>query len=152
MPARQPSARGGVTSSTPSRPSTTRNRFEIEPSDGIYEAKAQDAEVPESLDGADDADTSVGDLDAAFGRSEFTFETTCEIAGQHAAAMEPHATVAEWQDGELTIRMSVQILATARTAIARTLGIDEEKVRQAVYYGVPSHTRLRAVVWKLFLG
>ncbi|MEQ9126538.1 MAG: xanthine dehydrogenase family protein molybdopterin-binding subunit, partial [Alphaproteobacteria bacterium] len=73
--------------------------------------------------------TSVGDLDAAFDRSEFVLETTCEISGQHAAAMEPHATVAEWQDGELTLRMSVQILATARTAIARTLGIDEAKVR-----------------------
>ena len=30
--------------------------------------------------------------------------------------------------------------------------IDEEKVRQVAYFGLPARTRLRSLVWKLFLG
>ena len=113
-------------------------RVKIAPAPAVYAAEGDPdrAEAPGSLDGDDKADVSVGDIEAAFELSDVVLQTTCEVAGQHAAAMEPHATVAEWRDDELTLRMSIQILASARTAIARTLGVDKEKVRiRAPYIG-----------------
>jgi xanthine dehydrogenase YagR molybdenum-binding subunit len=100
--------------------------------DGIYGVEGHEGEAyaPDSLDGADEADIDVGDFDKVWAASSHKVEARYETGAQHAAAMEPHATVAEWdEDGTLTIHAALQVLAWARKALANTFGIDADKIR-----------------------
>tara|TARA_R110002020_G_scaffold40118_6_gene118786 strand:+ start:5601 stop:7808 length:2208 start_codon:yes stop_codon:yes gene_type:complete len=105
--------------------------IEIEASEGVFNPiDHRDQEVkPESVDGLDEVDTHHGDFDPEFAGSEFTVEASYFTGAQHSAAMEPHVTVAQWDSEKLTIHMAIQIIASAVSAFANTLGIDEENVR-----------------------
>jgi xanthine dehydrogenase YagR molybdenum-binding subunit len=48
---------------------------------------------------------------------------------QFHAAMEPHATVAQWEDGKLTVETSNQMPTPGRKVLAATFGVPPEKVR-----------------------
>jgi xanthine dehydrogenase YagR molybdenum-binding subunit len=48
---------------------------------------------------------------------------------QSHAAMEPHATIASWQGDKVTLRASYQMLNRGRQALARVLGIAEDRIR-----------------------
>ncbi len=50
-------------------------------------------------------------------------------SAQHAAAMEPHATVAEWDGDKLTVHTAIQILGDGLKAFANTLKIRPADVR-----------------------
>lgn len=106
-------------------------KVEIAEREGVFDAGAHEAEaeVPDSLDGGDDADSDTGDFEADFSASDVKFEAEYHTAAQHAAAMEPHATEAEWHGTKLTIHMALQILGDARKAFANTLGIGVPDVR-----------------------
>lgn len=106
-------------------------QVEIQPADGVYNALDHQNEAikPDSVDGLDKVDTHDGDFDAEFVDSEFTVEANYFTGAQHSAAMEPHVTVAQWDGEKLTIHMAIQIIASAVSAFANTLGIDEENVR-----------------------
>lgn len=99
--------------------------------DSVFDAfeHEEDAFAPDSLDGAEEADVDKGDFDAIFAESAETLDATFHTAAQHAAAMEPHATVAEWDGDKLTVHIAVQILSSARKAFANTLKIDPANVR-----------------------
>ncbi len=103
---------------------------EIEPGEGVFDAEAHEdaAEAPDSLDGGDGADSETGDFDAEWKRSSVKVEAEFHTAAQHAAAMEPHATVAEWKGAKLTLHMAIQIIGDARKAFANTLGIAADDV------------------------
>ena len=103
---------------------------DIEPGDAVFdaEAHADAAELPNSLDGGGTADSDTGDFDAAFEASEVRLEAEYHTQSQHAAAMEPHATEAEWNNGKLTVHIALQILADARKAFANTLNVAQEDV------------------------
>lgn len=105
--------------------------IEIEPSEGVYNAldHRDQEEKPESVDGLDEVDTHEGNFDTEFADSEFTVEASYFTGAQHSAAMEPHVTVAQWDGEKLTIHMAIQIIASAVSAFANTLGIDEENIR-----------------------
>ena len=104
--------------------------MEIETSEGIYNAldHRDQEEKPESVDGLSKVDTHEGDFDAELSGSDTTVEASYFTGAQHSAAMEPHVTVAQWDGEKLTIHMAIQILASAVSAFANTLGIDEENV------------------------
>lgn len=48
---------------------------------------------------------------------------------QTHAAMEPHATIASWEGDKVTLRASYQMLNRGRQALARVLGIAEDRIR-----------------------
>lgn len=48
---------------------------------------------------------------------------------QSHAAMEPHATIASWEGDKVTLRASYQMLNRGRQALARVLGIADDRIR-----------------------
>ena len=74
-------------------------------------------------------DSLVGDFEAGFAASavkvDATYTTPCHIHAQ----MEPHATVAAWKNGNVTIYCSSQLLESAKNAVANTLQIAPSRVR-----------------------
>ncbi len=77
----------------------------------------------------DGEDTTKGDFDAAFAAAPFKVDATYTTPDQSHAMMEPHASIATWDGDHLTIYTAHQMLPRARTSIATTLGLPEEKVR-----------------------
>ena len=74
-------------------------------------------------------DSLVGDFDPAFAaapvRIDATFTTPCHAHAQ----MEPHATLAYWNEGRLIVHCSSQLLKSAQKAVANTLKIAPARVR-----------------------
>lgn len=106
-------------------------KIEIEAGEAVYVAEdhRDRAKVPDDLDGGDDSDSDKGDFLKSFGTAPVTLDIEYHTPNQHAAAMEPHATTAEWDGEKLTVHMSIQIIGDARKGFANTLGIDKENVR-----------------------
>jgi xanthine dehydrogenase YagR molybdenum-binding subunit len=70
-----------------------------------------------------------GDLEATLAASAVTIDRTYTTPIHFPAALEPHATLAWWEGEKLTVRSSNQVIGSARTTIAKALGIDAERVR-----------------------
>lgn len=93
------------------------------------EGHLDDAIKCDCLDGGEAPDSAHGDFEEAYRQAPVTIDATYGTPNQHHNAMEPHAAVAVWQDGRLTLYMSIQIVSSAREAIATTLQIPENHVR-----------------------
>lgn len=78
--------------------------------------------------------SSTGDLDKAMSEADFSVDAVWRTPGHAAAAMEPHAALAEWDGSQLTIRAGLQMLAYNRKQIADALGIREKNVRVLAPY------------------
>ncbi|SDZ91220.1 xanthine dehydrogenase family protein molybdopterin-binding subunit [Microbulbifer marinus] len=86
-------------------------------------------EKPDELDGGLDADVSRGDFERAYGDADVTLDVTYSTPNQAAAAMEPHATIAEYDGEELWVYTSVQLIGPAVQVLANTLNLDPDKIR-----------------------
>jgi len=75
------------------------------------------------------ADKIIGDADAAMKDADVVVDAEYVGPPQHHNPMELLATVAEWQDGALTIHESTQNAEGLRFGISRQLGIDPANVR-----------------------
>jgi xanthine dehydrogenase YagR molybdenum-binding subunit len=75
------------------------------------------------------ADKVIGDADAAMKGGDVVVEAEYIGPPQHQNPMELLATVAEWQDGTLTVHESTQNAEGLRFGISRQLGIDPANVR-----------------------
>ncbi|GBQ27824.1 xanthine dehydrogenase family protein molybdopterin-binding subunit [Gluconacetobacter azotocaptans] len=71
----------------------------------------------------------VGDFDSAFATAPVTFDQTYTTPDQSHAMMEPHATIAAWEGGKVTLWTSNQMIAWARRDVATALKIPPENVR-----------------------
>ncbi len=71
----------------------------------------------------------VGDFEAAFEAAEVTLDQEYRTPSQSHAMMEPHASIAAWKDGKLTVWTSNQMIEWTRQALATTLEMDPEDVR-----------------------
>lgn len=71
----------------------------------------------------------VASIDAALRDSEVTVDITVTQQAQHAAAMEPHASVAIWREDQLTLYTGTQFPGRAIAGIAGALGLAPEQVR-----------------------
>jgi xanthine dehydrogenase YagR molybdenum-binding subunit len=103
-----------------------------------YEAAPHDVELtadhpklykPDKVNPAFDTDTERGDVEAGLAAAATTIDATYSTPAQHNNPMEPHATLALWRDGDLTLYESTQGAPMARNAIAKVLGLDPERVR-----------------------
>ena len=106
-----------VTYARLSEPETT---FDVARKQPASEAAAKKGRGPATLQGDPDAA-----LTAAYARIEGTFVQPRE----HHNAMEPHATVAQWEGDKLTLWDKTQWVYGVADEIARTFGIPTESVR-----------------------
>ncbi len=74
-------------------------------------------------------ETKQGDPDAAFAAAPVRIEATYLQAREQHNAMEPHATVADWQGERLTLWSKTQWVGNERDEIARRFGIAPDDVR-----------------------
>lgn len=89
-------------------------------------AAAQDHAVkPES----GDPDSAFGDFARDYAQAPVTLDETYTTPDQSHAMMEPHASIAAWKDGAVTIWTSNQMIAWGKADVAETLGLPPEKVR-----------------------
>ena len=70
-----------------------------------------------------------GDPDAAITQAEAMVDQTYTTPIETHNAMEPHATIAEWRDGRLTLHDSTQYVYGVKRFVAKTFGIPDEDVR-----------------------
>ncbi|CAK9253536.1 unnamed protein product [Sphagnum jensenii] len=65
----------------------------------------------------------------AYDASDVKLDATYKTPDQCHAMMEPHATLALWQDGKIVVYTSNQIPSKTQEALAQTLKMDKENVR-----------------------
>lgn len=70
-----------------------------------------------------------GDVGTAMSKAQFSVDETYTTPSQNSAAMEPHASIAQWDGDKLTLHGSYQMLNYNRNELADALGIDPENVR-----------------------
>ena len=71
----------------------------------------------------------VGDFDRAFAEAPVQLDQTYTTPGQSHAQMEPHASIAEWKDGALTLWSANQMIEWSKQALAKAFDLPAEKVR-----------------------
>jgi xanthine dehydrogenase YagR molybdenum-binding subunit len=87
-----------------------------------------EARVPKPSD-AEAADSAVGDFASAFAGAPVQIDVIYTTPLQSHAMMEPHATLAMWDDDKLILYTANQMLNQGQKAIATTLKIPVENVR-----------------------
>ncbi len=75
------------------------------------------------------ADKRVGDADTTLATAAVTVDSTYDLPAQHQNPIELIATVAEWQDGLLTVQEPTQNADGVRHGLAQLLGVDPAQVR-----------------------
>lgn len=73
-------------------------------------------------------DTARGDADGAFDRAPTRLEVEYATPIEHHNPMEPHATVARWEGGKLTVWTATQGISSAQATLAGQFGIDKTAV------------------------
>ena len=74
-------------------------------------------------------DTEVGDFAGAFAAAPVQLDSTYTTPDHSHSMMEPHASMATWSGGKVTVWTSTQMLDQSRGDLAETLGIPKENVR-----------------------
>jgi xanthine dehydrogenase YagR molybdenum-binding subunit len=74
-------------------------------------------------------DTAVGDFAGAFAAAPVQLDSTYTTPDHSHSMMEPHASMATWSGGKVTVWTSTQMLDQSRGDLAQTLGIPKENVR-----------------------
>ncbi len=77
----------------------------------------------------DHEDAKRGDVSSALAQAPFKIEEVYATPIEHHHPLEPHAAIAEWEDDQLTLYSSAQIVNGAQGAAAKTLNIKPENVR-----------------------
>ncbi|MGG5818550.1 aldehyde oxidoreductase molybdenum-binding subunit PaoC [Falsiroseomonas sp. HW251] len=75
------------------------------------------------------AEDRIGDFESAFAAAPVQLDATYTTPDESHAAMEPHASVAAWDAGKLTVWTSNQMIAWAKRDLAKALGIAPENIR-----------------------
>ena len=69
-----------------------------------------------------------GDAEAAFANAPVQIDMRCSHAREHHNAMEPHATIAEWEGDRLTLYDKSQWVDNVRIEIAHVFGMREADI------------------------
>jgi CO/xanthine dehydrogenase Mo-binding subunit len=92
-----------------------------------------------------------GDVEAGFAEADVIVEETFRTAGAQHAHMEPHASVAQWQNGRLEVWTGTQTPFNLRSDLAGVRGIAEDRIRivcppMGGAFGAKTFVRLEAIV------
>lgn len=94
------------------------------------EAKTDFEKLKTSAVKTSSPDAIRGDVETVFSSAEFKIEAIYETPIEHHQPMEPHSTIAVWENDEkLTLYNGSQIINGAQNAAAATLGLKRENVR-----------------------
>jgi xanthine dehydrogenase YagR molybdenum-binding subunit len=74
-------------------------------------------------------DTAQGDAEGALAAAEVVHDATYSTPAYHNNPMEPHASIALWEGGDLVIYDSTQSATNTRSTLAQIFGLDAERVR-----------------------
>jgi xanthine dehydrogenase YagR molybdenum-binding subunit len=84
---------------------------------------------PDHVNPAYPTDTAVGDFDAGFEAAEVRVDHTYRTPAYHNNPMEPHASTAQWRDGQLVVHDSNQGSTVVAQTLARLFGLPVESVQ-----------------------
>jgi xanthine dehydrogenase YagR molybdenum-binding subunit len=84
---------------------------------------------PEKVNGGYETDSVIGDAEAALAGAAVTHDATYSTPAQHNSPMEPHASLAHWDGGTLTVHDSNQGAAPVRDTLAKLFALDPANVR-----------------------
>ena len=100
--------------------------YEQEEHDVVLRADHPQLYAPEVVNPSFPTDTAEGDPEAS---AEVEVDHEYSTPMEHNNPMEPHATVAVWAGGHLTLHDSTQGVHKARSRLAPVLGLPEERIR-----------------------
>lgn len=101
---------------------TARGRFDLA-------AEKRHAPIAKSDGMGGKGESRHGDFDGAFVKAAVQFDATYTTPDQSHAMMEPHATIAWWEGGKLSVWTSNQMVDWGVGDLAKTLGIPKQNVR-----------------------
>jgi xanthine dehydrogenase YagR molybdenum-binding subunit len=104
-------------------------QVKYERSKGYYDLEKEKPKGVPTDDTGAAGESAVGNFDAAFASSFLKLDATYSTSHESHSMMEPHATIAAWDGGQLTLWTSNQMIDWAVGDMAKTLGIAKEKVR-----------------------
>ncbi|GAC1456617.1 MAG: molybdopterin-dependent oxidoreductase [Ktedonobacteraceae bacterium] len=92
-----------------------------------------------------------GDLDAGFAQADVIVEETFSTASAQHASMEPHASLARWEEGRLEVWTGTQTPFNLRMDLAGIFGIPEDRIRiicppMGGSFGAKTFLRYEAIV------
>jgi xanthine dehydrogenase YagR molybdenum-binding subunit len=97
--------------------------------EGHFDLAAEKDKAPKPAPGfAGEPDTAVGDFAKAFASAPVQLDETYTTPDQAHAMMEPHASIAAWDGGKLTLWTSNQMIDWGTGDMAKTLRIAKDKV------------------------
>jgi xanthine dehydrogenase YagR molybdenum-binding subunit len=103
--------------------------YDEEPHEVELRADRDDLYAPDKLNAGFPTDTTEGDPDSALASAAVRVEQTYTTAMYHNNPMEPHTTVAVWNDDGLTLYDSTQGVHPVRRTVAPVFGLDPDRVR-----------------------
>ncbi len=102
--------------------------LDIDTEDAVTDLESAEWETPE------DSQDSQGDLEQAMKDAAHSVDVTYTTPGHNSAAMEPHASIAQWEGDRLTLRGSYQMLNYNINELANSLGISPKNIRMLSPY------------------
>ncbi|MET7748999.1 xanthine dehydrogenase family protein molybdopterin-binding subunit [Micromonospora sp. NPDC005367] len=103
--------------------------YDTEPHSTVLTADHPGLYRPEKVNPGYPTDTTDGNFDAAFEAAEVRVDVTYRTPAYHNNPMEPHATTAQWRDGQLLLHDSNQGSTAVQAALAELFEIPRESVR-----------------------
>ncbi|MCP2167193.1 xanthine dehydrogenase family protein molybdopterin-binding subunit [Goodfellowiella coeruleoviolacea] len=100
-----------------------------QPHDVALRPDRADLYAPDKVNPAFPTDTEQGDVPSALADAAVRLDQTYTTAWYHNNPMEPHATIASWDGGDLTLHDSTQGVTAVRDTVAPVLGVAPERVR-----------------------
>ena len=102
--------------------------------DVVLSADSNALYKPDKLNAIFETDTSTGDVDVAFASAPIVLDQTYTTPAYHNNPMEPHATVAEWNENGVTLYDANQGSHIIQMQVAPVFGLKPEQVRVIAPY------------------
>ena len=106
-----------------------RIEYAPEPHDVLLRADHPGLYKPDHVNPNYATDTEQGDFDGAFASAEVVIDCTYRTPAEHNNPMEPHATLAIWEEGRITIYDSNQGVTNVQNTLAQAFGLEPASVR-----------------------
>jgi xanthine dehydrogenase YagR molybdenum-binding subunit len=103
--------------------------YEVERHDAAFTAEHPRMYVPDHVNPTFPTESVKGDVEAKLAAAEVVVDATYTMPAQHNNPMEPHAAVAEWHDGRLTVYDSSQGAHRVKQSLAMLFSLQPDAVR-----------------------
>ncbi len=103
--------------------------YEVDEPTTVFQLSDGKPPSRETAEAGRPAESARGDADRALGVAPVKVDIACSHAREHHNAMEPHATIAEWDGDRLTLYDKSQWVLNVRMEIAHVFGIPEVNIR-----------------------